>query len=256
MKYASLPMYDLPELRAATEAWWAGLAGHFSALGLDDAPPALTSVPGDRYAHWLGPDLLFSQTCGYPLTHRLAGAVKLLGTPCYDATGCVRADYRSLIIVGAARAGETLADLVPCRVAVNGFDSQSGWNALRPLAEALGGWEVAFAETIESGSHAASIDMVRDGAADLAAIDCLTHALTQDADPARLAGTRVLEMSDPAPALPYITAGATPDAVVDLLQRGVQNAVADPDLAEVRATLRIRDFEMVPLARYRAACSP
>ena len=24
--FASLPMYDLPELRAATDNWWAGLA--------------------------------------------------------------------------------------------------------------------------------------------------------------------------------------------------------------------------------------
>lgn len=253
MKYASLPMYDLPELRPATERWWSGLAGHFNDLGLEDVPGELSPATQDRYAHWLSEDLLFSQTCGYPLTHRLAGGVKLLGTPCYEAPGCSGALYRSLIITGSEVQAATLADLVPCRVAVNAFDSQSGWNALRPMAAALGGWEAAFSDTLESGGHALSIDLVRRGQADVAAIDCLTHALILQTAPARLAGTRLLEMSGAAPALPYITGGATPDHDVQLMQAGLRQAIADPTLAAARATLRIKDFEITSLSQYHAA---
>ncbi len=36
--FASLGMYDLPELTAATDAWWAGLRRHFAAQGLRDLP--------------------------------------------------------------------------------------------------------------------------------------------------------------------------------------------------------------------------
>ena len=36
MRYASLPMYDLTEIRHATQAWWAGLARTFEAAGIDD----------------------------------------------------------------------------------------------------------------------------------------------------------------------------------------------------------------------------
>ena len=43
MAVASLPMYDLPELREATDAWWRGLARAFAAEGLEDA--MLTRLP-------------------------------------------------------------------------------------------------------------------------------------------------------------------------------------------------------------------
>ncbi len=253
MRHASLPMYDLPGLREATAAWWTGLVRHFIDLGLADVPTDLSAAPQDRYPHWLSDDLLFSQTCGYPLTHRLAGKVKLLGTPCYTAAGCAGVNYRSLIIVGEKSGAQSLADLAPCHVAVNAFDSQSGWNALRPMAEALGGWDTVFDQTIESGAHALSIDMVREGHADVAAIDCVSHALTADTTPARLVGTRVLEMSKSAPALPYITARATPDETVALIQQGLQNAIADPALAATRSALRIADFKVTSISQYSEA---
>jgi len=253
VRYASLPMYDLPGLREATKEWWTGLARHFIDLGLTDVPANLSAVADERYPHWLSNDLLFSQTCGYPLTHRLAGKVKLLGTPCYAAPGCAGINYRSLIIVSENAVARTLGDLGACRVAVNAFDSQSGWNALRPLAEVLGGWDEVFRETIESGAHAQSIDLVREGRADVAAIDCVTHALMQDTTPQRLAGTRVVEMSGAAPCLPYITALATPDETVVLMQQGLRHAIADPALAATRTTLRIAGFEVTSLRQYREA---
>ena len=33
---AALPMYDFPELRRQTDAYWAGLRGHLAAAGLTD----------------------------------------------------------------------------------------------------------------------------------------------------------------------------------------------------------------------------
>lgn len=36
----------------------------------------------------LDPQLLFAQTCGYPLMHSLSGKVQLIATPCYDLPGC------------------------------------------------------------------------------------------------------------------------------------------------------------------------
>src|SRR3546814_8202871 len=83
---ASLPMYDLPGLEAATDAWWAGLAAAFRAEGLHQVPERLTRE-GGHAALWTAPDLLFSQTCGYPLTHALAGRVTLVATPIYDCPG-------------------------------------------------------------------------------------------------------------------------------------------------------------------------
>ena len=38
---ASLPMYDWPEVRDATNAWWAGIARHLRSEGFSEAPDRL-----------------------------------------------------------------------------------------------------------------------------------------------------------------------------------------------------------------------
>src|ERR1700743_1832340 len=97
---ASLPMYDLPELAAETDAWWSGLRRHITAQGVDDLPSVLT-----RTAHPIGHNLrdrpIFTQTCGYPLTHALDGHVRLLATPRYRAPGCAGTTYASWVVVHA-----------------------------------------------------------------------------------------------------------------------------------------------------------
>ena len=67
---AALPMYDAPELRAANSEFWHALAKTLRAQAIVDIPADLTQV-SDLQSLWSDPDLLFSQTCGYPLTHGL-----------------------------------------------------------------------------------------------------------------------------------------------------------------------------------------
>src|SRR3546814_15586928 len=74
------------------------LAAAFRAEGLAGVPERLTR-DGDHAALWTAPDLLFSQTCGYPLTHALAGRVTLVATPTYGCPGCDGGPYRSEILV-------------------------------------------------------------------------------------------------------------------------------------------------------------
>src|SRR3546814_12838810 len=106
---ASLPMYDLPGLEAATDAWWAGLAAAFRAEGLHQLPERLTLEVGHA-ALWTAPYLLFSQTCGHPLTHALAGRLTLLATPIYGCPARVGGRYRRQIQVRAGEAAGQLAD--------------------------------------------------------------------------------------------------------------------------------------------------
>ena len=72
----SLPMYL--SNRAALLALWQGLRAHLVRAGIAGVPQAL-DWPNDHPAHWQDPQLLLSQSCGYPLTHALAGTVQLLG---------------------------------------------------------------------------------------------------------------------------------------------------------------------------------
>jgi len=248
---AYLGMYDLPASRPAQDIWWQGLAGHFAAHGLSNVPMHLERSGADPYDIWLSPDLFFAQTCGYPLTHRLAGKVRLLGTPCYDAPGCDGPRYRSLIIVRDGSKAKTLAAALPARVAVNGMDSYSGWHALGATLAQLGLDEDPFCEIVISGGHMNSIDLVREGAADLAAIDCITFALAGDVEPERLAGLTVLHQSEAAPGLPYITRAGMTDLDAVAMSEAIKDAFADPDLAPAREALRLAGFSQVPLAQYR-----
>ena len=45
---ASLPMYDLPETRSATDALWAGIARHLRAEGVAEVPARSIAAPTSR----------------------------------------------------------------------------------------------------------------------------------------------------------------------------------------------------------------
>ena len=249
MKLASLPMYDLPELSAATHDLWRGLARHFRAAGVADVPAQLTARPR-LPEHWLSPFLLFSQSCGYPLTHALKGHVRVVATPCYDALGNKGPEYFSVIVVPASAPAHSFADLRGKRAAFNSTDSQSGFNVLRALAAPLAKDGRFFSESIETGSHVASLEAVAGGEADLAAIDCVTFALLSRHNRSALTGLRALCRTPTAPALPYVTAGSTSDDVVEKLRRGLQTAMADPELAGTRATLLLTGIQVLAEGAY------
>ena len=117
MNLATLPMYDLPELRQATDALWAAIAARLKHRGVA-APEALSRGPA-LAAMWVDHRLLLGQTCGYPLVTSLAGKVVLIATPFYLADGCEGACYRSAVVVRKTDGAASLADLRGRRCAVN-----------------------------------------------------------------------------------------------------------------------------------------
>ena len=246
---ASLPMYDLPELRAATDAWWAGLARALRAAGLETVPDALTRQD-DHEALWREPELLFSQTCGYPLTHAYRDALRTVATPVYDAPGCEGCRYSSVIVVRAEDPAADLAAMKGKCVAVNSRTSHSGCNALRRSLAPLAAGRAFFSEVVMSGGHGASLQAVAEGRADVAAVDCVTYALIARHRPNAVAGLRVLAFTEPAPGLPYVTAAGAFEALCDRLRAGLSEAMRDPTLAEARAALLIAGIEVLPPEAY------
>jgi ABC-type phosphate/phosphonate transport system substrate-binding protein len=246
-----LPMYALPELDPATQAWGEGLLRHFARAGVTGLPGALT-VPTALEAHWLAPDLMFTQTCGYPLTHALANKVQLLATPCYGALGCDGATYRSYVVVREDSGIETPDDLRGKRVAYNGPDSQSGYNTLRHLVAPLAENGRFFGSSLETGAHRRSLAAVRRGEADAASIDCVSLALIEQVAPEEVAGIRRLCPTAPAPNLPYITSLSTSAETLNRLRDGLRSAVGDPSLLAAREALFITDIQILPLAAYAA----
>jgi len=242
-------MYALPELTAATRDWWQGLRHHFVRAGIADVPAQLTE-PAELEPHWLASDLLFTQTCGYPLTHVLSGKVQLVAAPCFDAAGCDGPSYRSIVVTRDGEGIDTLADLRSKRVAYNGSDSQSGYNTLRHLVAPLAQAGRFFAESIETGAHRRSLAAVRSGLADAASIDCVSLALIERVAPEEMRGIRKLCQTTPAPSLPYITSNATSPETLQRLRDGLRAAIADPHLQAVRSALLLTDIVFLPLAAY------
>ena len=246
---ASLPMYLLPQIEAATEAWWQGLARAFRAAGIKDVPDRLEQVP-DRWRQWASPDLLLSQSCGYPLRHDFADLLQPVATPCYRADGCDGPTYLSVISVAEGNPADSITDLRGKRAAINGWDSQSGMSALRAVVAPYHENGRFFGDVIETGSHRDSMAAVQQGKADVAAIDCVSYALALRHAPDKAAGLRVLTHSPAVPALPYVTHIHRDPDTVARLREGLAAAIADPDLADVRDTLLIDDFAVLAVDDY------
>ncbi len=244
MSLAVLAMYDWPELQAANDQLWAGIASRLRSRGLD-APDELSRDQTEE-APWRDPELLLGQTCGYPYVKSLRGNVRLVGTPHYDADGCSGPDYCSWILV---RQGSDIRNLVGLRerkAAVNHYRSHSGWNALRSTIP--GG----FDDVLITGGHLESLRMVAEGQADFCATDSVCWALARRHRPDLAAHLRVVGQSLLAPGLPLITAGQRSDDELEILQWAVDETVHDPALDVVRETLLIDDLFIVDDADYDA----
>ncbi len=79
--FASMPWYDLPEIRDATDAFWAALVAKLAERGIEDVPKQLDrDVP---YGVDWNSKCLFTQTCGYPIFTTARSQFHVLGIPCY-----------------------------------------------------------------------------------------------------------------------------------------------------------------------------
>lgn len=249
MGSAGLPMYDLPELRAATDAWWSGLARALQRQGVEGVPDVLTRGPMTE-AIWECENLLLSQTCGYNMIDGWKGRLTYVATPCYTAPGCEGPLYSSVIVVRVASPARTLDDLRGLRCAINGYGSHSGCNALRATVALLAREGRFFASVVVSGSHANSISMLLSGKADVAAIDCIVYALMARFRPELSERLRVVGGTVSAPVGPYVTRHNVSDDFVGRLRLGLREAMRDPDLAPAREALLLGGMEVLASDRY------
>jgi ABC-type phosphate/phosphonate transport system substrate-binding protein len=243
-------MYDLPEIRGATDALWAAIARALREAGVAGVPDRLDH---ERDAHllWADAHLLFAQACGFPLMHEFAGRLVPVAAPRYAVSGCAGGEYRSLIVARSDDRRRRFADFAGSVAAINAEDSHSGFSILR--------WRAAqeaarpfFGAVLRSGAHVASLAAVQAGQADLAAIDCVTFALLARHRPPAVAGIRLVEETPAAPALPYVTGPGVTEVERAAILRALRSAMADRALAGARATLLLEDVEPTSPAAYEA----
>ncbi len=230
MRIASLAMYVAPEpVAEATYALWHFLRDYLRGAGMQDVPAELDqAIPYQDV--WSNPNLLLSQTCGYPYAKRLRGKVRLVATPRYGHPGCNGAFARSFVLVHAS-SGITRLDGLRGRVAaINSRDSNSGYNLFRAALAPVADGRRMFSSVLETGSHAASIEAVVERRADCAAVDCITYGTIARFSPERLNGTTVLAETPEGPGLPLITSASAGDREIDMLRAALDAALVDPRL--------------------------
>lgn len=247
-RIASLPMYDAD--RAAVEAWWSAISRALHAQGFDNVPSAL-EWPGDLEALWRDPRLLLGQACGYPLMTKLLHKVQVVGAFRYTAPGCSGIHYRSELIARVDDDAREIEDFRGRIAAVNAFDSHSGGNALRGHVAPLAADGAFFGGLFVSGSHRRSLTAVQSGAADIAAIDCVSLAGFRRHAPDSMVGLRIVGSTAAAPGLPLIAAACTTPAELQSLRSVLSAACRDHALADVRGALFIGGFEVVPASTWQ-----
>lgn len=235
MTIASLAMYPFTEVQPAYDKLWDGVRRRLSF----EAPALDWDVAADVACR--RPDLILGQTCGWPLITELRSIVTVVGTFDCDIAGGAEGTYRSVLVTGRS---DTLVDILrspDLRVVANSPDSLSGWISLQAVAAEHG----VHLDNIDwSGAHAKSIEVLRDHRADLAAIDAVSWSHLDRT------GLSVVGEGPRIPCLPLVTSGSSPAAVITELRGALADTVADPTMADVCATLRIRGFVDRQLADY------
>lgn len=248
-RIASLGMYDPPWLQMANDALWHAVAERLRAAGWPDVPERLERErPLGEI--WRDPALLLGQTCGYPLVTTLKDGVGLVGSPVYDLPGCEGARHGSVLVVAEDAPIAALADARGRVAAMNGPDSNTGMNLLRHAVAPLAEGGRFFARIVATGGHLASLEYVRQGAADIAAIDGVTFELARRHRPEATAGLSVVGRTASGPTLPFITSRRTSPVDAEVLRRAMNEVLADADPGSPVAATALRRIEPASLSDY------
>lgn len=244
---ASLPMYDWPEIRNATDRLWEAIHRHLRGRGIP-APESLDRET-DPETLWTDPDLILSQTCGYPYANGLVDTVSLVATPAHEITGSAPGNYFSVLVARKSRQPKHFGELKDMRFAYNMAHSQSGFAA--PVRFLAANGLVSGPPPLQTGSHRASIQAVAQTDTDWAAIDAVSWQLALRHEPAAQ-DLVVFARTPETPGLPLITSrvnAARTGAIADAVEAAIQDLEEDVRKAVLVTGLkRFKPADYAPLA--------
>jgi ABC-type phosphate/phosphonate transport system substrate-binding protein len=250
LRRASLPMYNLPEMRAANAAFWDAIRTELDRLGHEGAPTILDfdrrPVPAE-----IERDIVFTQVCGYPLQTIYRGQATILGAPVYAAEHCRGAGHAGVFIVHRDSSYRRLADLRGCRFAYNSRHSNSGMNLPRRSLANIAEGKPFLGTVTETHSQPGNIERVARGEVDASCVDCVTYAFFCQHRPELGSLTRVLAVTPPSPSIPFVTSSSAPDGLKQRLREALFAVARADQWADVRAGLMLRDIVPIDWASYQ-----
>jgi ABC-type phosphate/phosphonate transport system substrate-binding protein len=242
-------MYPFPETAQAAAAFWDALHVRLVGRGLDIHDvvfeATLAHVP-----EGIGPEVLFSQLCGYPLFKFFHAQGAVLATPSFVFAGCEGPNHCAFFMVRARDAAERLEDLRGCVFGCNSKLSNTGMNLPRLALARVAGGRPFFRKVVMTGGHLASLDHLRKETIDLCAVDCVTWGLFQKFRPADAAHYRILAQTAPSPSLPYVTSSTTEALAVATLRTSLDALFSDPATAGIREKLGLVAVSVLNASAY------
>ncbi|KGF66345.1 phosphate/phosphite/phosphonate ABC transporter substrate-binding protein [Pseudomonas lutea] len=232
--FAELLMYVAPQRIEQAQHQW--LQQITRILGVERLDAQAAGLASDLMALWLSPQLLLTQTCGYPLMTALRGKVQVVGRPVYQLPHSNEGAHCSLLVARADDSRQTLEAFRGSHGLVNSRDSNSGMNLFRHALAPLQREGRFFADTMLTGGHRNSLARIKAGEGDLAAIDSVTFDYLARDESDEVAGLKVVARTAPGPCLPYITRLGADAAAIRLTMN--QALLEHP---EVAAALAIRE---------------
>jgi ABC-type phosphate/phosphonate transport system substrate-binding protein len=247
---ASLPMYNLPEMRQANAAFWDAIRSELQRQRVVALPAALDferrPVPDE-----IERDTLFTQVCGYPLQTIYRGQAVVLGAPVYAAELCEGPTHAGVFVVHQGSDFRQVTDLEGCRFVFNSRHSNSGMNLpRRAIADIADGRAAFFGSVVETHSQPGNIERIARGEADATCVDCVTYAFFCRHRPQLGQLTRVLAATRSTPSIPFVTSSAAPDDLKATLRQALSNVAHAPEWAAARAGLMLQDIVPADIASY------
>lgn len=244
-------MYDWPEVATDTRCLEAALEAEvLTRLSVSGAAATPWPKDLDLFGRWRDPGLMLSQSCGYPLMTELHGAVVPVLTPHYAVRGCNGPYYRSILLARRDEGAASLKDMAGRRAAINGRDSQSGYNAFRHAVAAIAAPGPFFQDVIETGSHLASLRAVAGGKADVCSIDPVCWALAQRHHGEMAERLVPIGMTAAAPGLPFVTSAARSAGEIAAIRAAALSVLSASDLQDVRDRLFLNGCSVLATDSY------
>jgi ABC-type phosphate/phosphonate transport system substrate-binding protein len=244
---ASLPMYCLPAMEAANSAFLAALQRRLRAKGVDAAE---TSVNHGAVSDSIGPGILFTQICGYPLFKHYRDQYRVLATPHYAMPGCVGASHRAFFMVRADDPAERLEDLRGRIFGCNSLLSNSGMNLPRLSLARIAGGRPFFSSVVMTGAHIESLVRLDEGSIDICSIDNVTWGFFKKFRSIAAQRYRILAETVASPSLPFVTSVNTTEADAVALAETLYDIMNDPQLAHIREVLGLTGLSVPDVAAY------
>jgi ABC-type phosphate/phosphonate transport system substrate-binding protein len=211
-------------------------------------------APQPLPALWARDDLACAFMCGFPFSRAEPQPVALAApVPSPDAYRD-RPVYWTCIVVRGDSGFRTLRDVFSRRMAYTTPDSQSGYQALRLL---VAGETAPFRAMVGPlVTPRGVVEAVLRGDADAGPVDSYALDVMRLHEPELVAPLRVVATTPPTP-IPLLVASRTiPGDEVDRLRRALVQVEHDGRLADARAALLLRRFEVVDAQAYAVLREP